>query len=95
MLSARKMLGRSHHVWLFELPQVAGLLLKELAESVEIIGTGKNFAGLLAGNHHVIGSANALGYRFLHPSPFQVGSEQEPIGDGLRGLLDHVCVLSN
>jgi hypothetical protein len=94
MLSARKVLGRSHCVWLFEQAQVAGFLLKELAEPLDIVRARKSFAGLPAGNHQVIGSANALGDHFLRPSPFKASPAQELIGGGLRGLLDHGCVLS-
>ena len=40
--------------------EIAGFLFKEQAEPLHIMRTGKGFATLPPGDHHVIGGADAL-----------------------------------
>jgi hypothetical protein len=79
---------------LSEQAQVAGPLVKELAEPLHVVRAGKGRATFPACDHHIIGSANTLRDHFLRPPPFQACVAQEVIGDGLRGFLDHISSLS-
>jgi len=80
-------------VRLREQAQVAGPLLKEQAEPLDIIGTGKGGAAFPTRDHQVMRSADALSNDLLCPSSLQACPAQQLIGDGLGCFLDHGRVL--
>src|SRR5258708_26080717 len=90
-LSMRKVAG--HRMRLFEHPQVAGPLLKELTEPLYIGCARKGSATLPARYHHVIGSTNAFSDHFLGPATLQACPAEKLIGNRLCRFLDHEYIL--
>jgi hypothetical protein len=70
-LSDGKRVGGDRWARLWEQAQVTGPLVKELAEPLDIIGTGKCGSSFPTSNHQVMRSANALSHDPLRPSSLQ------------------------